>query len=238
MAGSELYLPGNNSGLLVHPDYEGQVSDEWFNPDYWGRQARTVDSGGRGGAWYVHSEGTSLVLRQYLRGGLASRLSGASYLYTGEEYTRSFAEFRLLNRLYNDHLPVPKPIAARYKRVNGIFYKAWILVEQFKSTAPLGDVLDQFTTEDWHRLGQLIRRFHDAGVYHADLNCFNVLVRGDQLYLIDFDKSLVVDSSASTRWKETNLKRLVRSLAKIAGDVAAKRYQRALYEGYQRSQDT
>lgn len=238
MAESELYLPGNGSGLLVHPDYEGLVSDEWFNPDYWGQQARTVDSGGRGGAWYVQTDDASLVLRQYRRGGLVSRLSDASYLYVSEEQTRSFAEFRLLNRLCNDHLPVPKPIAARYQRVNGIFYKAWILVEQFKSAAPLGDVLDQFTTDDWHRLGQLIRRFHDAGVYHADLNCFNVLVQGEQLYLIDFDKSLVVDSSVSARWKETNLKRLGRSLAKIAGDVAAKRYQDALYEGYQRSQDT
>ena len=56
--------------MLVHPDYRGRVTADWFNADYWGDKARPVSSGGRGGAWFVRAGDDRLVLREYRRGGL------------------------------------------------------------------------------------------------------------------------------------------------------------------------
>jgi tRNA A-37 threonylcarbamoyl transferase component Bud32 len=38
-------------------------------------------------------------------------------------------------------------------------------------------------------VGFLIRQFHKAGFYHGDLQLKNILVAGDQILLIDFDRS-------------------------------------------------
>lgn len=45
MVESEICLRENGSALLVHPDYDGRVTADWFRPDYWAGQARPVSSG-------------------------------------------------------------------------------------------------------------------------------------------------------------------------------------------------
>jgi predicted Ser/Thr protein kinase len=61
----------------------------------------------------------------------------------------------------------------------------------------------------------MLRRFHDAGLDHADLNAHNILLdsRGD-FWLIDFDKARL---RAAGGWREGNLQRLERSLRKLQG---------------------
>ena len=81
----------------------------------------------------------------------------------------------------------------------------------------------------------LIRQFHDAGVFHADLNCFNVLVRADGDYLIDFDKCKLLARGLPENWKTGNLNRLARSLMKVAGESFVHRVWPRLLTGYQRS---
>src|SRR3546814_1403765 len=69
------------------------------------------------------------VLRNYLRGGMAEKVSRDRYVWRGADRTRSFAEFRLLRDLLKQDLPVPRPIAASYLR-EGPFYRASILMER------------------------------------------------------------------------------------------------------------
>ena len=73
--------------------------------------------------------------------------------------------------------------------------------------------------EQWRRVGGCIRRFHDAGVYHADLNAHNILLGSgppvaDEVYLIDFDRG--ERRAAEAAWQQANLQRLMRSLEKLA----------------------
>jgi 3-deoxy-D-manno-octulosonic acid kinase len=63
----------------------------------------------------------------------------------------------------------------------------------------------------------MIRRFHEAGVHHADLNCYNILISNSRLYLIDFDRGRLESANSRWRWKEKNLARLHRSIIKVAG---------------------
>ena len=217
---SEISTRAAKFELLVRPAYADLISVNSFDPASWREAVEPVTAGGRGSAWFVGSEGESWVLRHYCRGGYVARLSRRSYIFLGAGRVRSFAEFRLLNHLYEQGLPVPQPVAACYERVNGLFYRAAIIVQRIRGAVPLADFLVPDDPELWMSAGQLIRRFHEAGVYHADLNCHNILVAGEALYLIDFDKGRSFGSGALPgRLRERNLLRLKRSLEKQAGRI-------------------
>lgn len=232
MAEVEVFKREMQRVLLIHPRLAHGVTFDWLDPVRWGNCARLVDSGGRGGAWFLNADSGDCVLREYRRGGLASRLSRCTYAFAGEDRVRSIMEFRMLMQLSALGFPVPKPVAAYYRKLPALRYQAAIIVERISDTAPLADLIDTRLDADWHRLGQLVRRFHDAGVRHADLNCFNVLVRGDEFFLIDFDKGCIMPPNSSHGWKNSNLKRFARSIKKIAGEQVLNKVWSAFEHGY------
>lgn len=141
-------------------------------------------------------------------------LLGDRYLWNGRTHSRGFAEFRLLAELSLRGLPVPEPVAARYQR-RGPYYTADLITRTIGSAETLAHIvrerrLDAALAE---QVGELVARFHDAGVDHADLNAHNILVNGDELWLIDFDRGEI--RATGTAWKLTNLARLKRSLLKV-----------------------
>ena len=62
-------------------------------------------------------------------------------------------------------------------------------------------------------VGLLIRQFHQAGFFHGDLQLKNILVAGDQILLIDFDRSYR-KPALSLQERMKNLLRLNRSAEK------------------------
>jgi 3-deoxy-D-manno-octulosonic acid kinase len=188
-----------------------------FSPAQWAERARPVGDGGRGGAWFVDAPFGQCVLRLYLRGGMAAKLSRDQYLWRGANRTRSFAEFRLMRALRALKLPVPQPIAAFYMR-DGMRYRAAILMERLEGVRSLADrALVAGRGAPWEETGRLIARFHRAGLDHADLNAHNILFDANgHGWLIDFDRC--VQRIPATRWREKNLKRLLRSLIKLRGE--------------------
>lgn len=224
--------------MLVHPDYRDRVTEDWFNAGFWRDQARPVSSGGRGGAWFLHAGEDRLVLREYRRGGLMAKFARYTYAYVRESDVRSFAEFRLLNTLIGLGLPVPRPVAAWYRKLSPFQYRAAIIIEQLEDTLPLADLILTLDGDAWASIGTTIRRFHDAGVMHADLNCFNVLVRGEDYFLIDFDKCRLMTENTPGRWKEANLERFSRSLIKVAGEKAREKVWDSFITGYNRGMAT
>ncbi len=193
-----------------------QAEAQWMDPSYWGERARPVDSGGRGGAWFIDAPFGPSLLRMYRRGGLAAKVSTDRYLWRGANRTRSFAEFRLTRALHAKGLPVPRPYVASYLH-EGLTYHAAILMERLPDVRSLADRL-QVAGGDapLEEAGRLVARFHRAGLDHADLNAHNILFdakgRG---WLIDFDRGVL--RIPATRWREANLARLKRSLLKLRG---------------------
>lgn len=194
-----------------------QAEMSLFAPAHWGERARPVGDGGRGGAWFVDAPFGHAVLRQYLRGGLAAKLSRDHYIWRGANRTRSFAEFRLMRALRAQKLPVPRPIAAFYMR-EGLRYKAAILMERLEGVRSLADrALVAGRGAPWEETGRLIARFHRVGLDHADLNAHNILFDANgHGWLIDFDRGVL--RIPATRWRERNLMRLLRSLIKLRGE--------------------
>lgn len=192
----------------------------YFNVEYWQeRQAMTGEAQGRGSAWFVDAPFGPVVLRHYLRGGWAAKISRMSYLFTTVPRSRPFREFHILAALYEKGLPVPKPVAALCE-FHGPVATGAILTSRIPDARTLADEIaipgmdTDAETALWARVGGCIRRFHEAGAWHADLNARNILLdAAANVFLIDFDRARLAPGKKVNG--KSNLKRLRRSLEKL-----------------------
>ena len=93
------------------------AAESLFDPGFWRRRGELIAvTGGRGSAWFIASGAQQWALRHFRRGGFMARLWQDGYVWAGEERVRAFAEWRLLQALWQQGLPVPQPVAARYDR--------------------------------------------------------------------------------------------------------------------------
>jgi len=230
-------LPGG--AMLYDGSRVSNLGPAWFEPRYWESRGQIEGSArGRGAAHYVNSEGRRFVLRHYRRGGLAARFSRDRYFWQGEDQTRPFAEWQLTYRLHRAGLPVPAPLAARYQH-NGLTYTGDIITERLATVGSLAECLAKgaLSILTWIAIGRCIRRFHDLGVCHADLNAHNLLLNEDaKVYMIDFDQCQLRRAGL---WRDGNLVRLRRSLEKITYGYPRDRFGEAdwhgLLDGYRQS---
>jgi 3-deoxy-D-manno-octulosonic acid kinase len=224
------------------------IAESLFDPEFWRRRGElTSVSGGRGSAWFIAPRANpwaapgeqpsaaagaqEWVLRHFRRGGFIARLSRDLYVWAGEDKVRAFAEWRLLALLWQRGLPVPKPVAARYRRAV-LGYRCDLITERIVGAVPLSAMLaqDALAEVQWRAVGAAVARLHVAGVYHADLNAHNILIGGKvgsgasgvgSVSVIDFDRGRLRERGA---WTKRNLRRLRRSLDKISLGLPAGRY--------------
>ena len=163
---------------------------ETFTPEYWeAHNALQGEAIGRGSAWFIDAPFGPVVLRQYLRGGWAAKLSHSRYLFTTIERSRPFLEFNVLASLHELKLPVPRPLAALCEH-QGVLSSGALMTERIEGAQTLADLLPGATDTQWADVGQCIRRFHQAGVWHADLNARNILFDAQsRVFLLDFDRA-------------------------------------------------
>ena len=116
--------------MLYDASRAGNLSTEVFDPVLLERRGQIVgEARGRGTAWFLSVQNRSWVLRHYRRGGLVRALLRDRYFWRGEESTRAFAEWQLTYHLHRAGLPVPAPVAARYRRL-GFSYRGDIITER------------------------------------------------------------------------------------------------------------
>jgi 3-deoxy-D-manno-octulosonic acid kinase len=223
-------------GFILYDDaLLRHAQEDTFSPRHWAKQdALRGTAGGRGQTWIVRSGNDEWVLRHYRRGGLVARFVDDYYLWRGLEQTRPWREWRLLASLYKEGFPVPQPVAAHVVR-HGLWYRGDLITRLIPATRSLATALGESSIESlpWHAIGSCIRRFHDAGVYHADLNAHNILLDSSgKVYLLDFDRG--ERRTPGVLWQEANLGRLLRSLRKfIAPSVIESTAWNEFLSGYQ-----
>ncbi|MGD8175985.1 3-deoxy-D-manno-octulosonic acid kinase [Marinimicrobium sp. ARAG 43.8] len=222
MTTSEIWTQEAKGQYLVHTPRVEEAHFHWLDPEAWGLSAQPVAEGGRGAAWFLSGPRGEWVLRHYRRGGLPARLLKQRYLFLGRHRVRAVREFRLLESLHHQGLPVPRPVIAGYER--GLFsYRAAIIVERLPDTRPLLSFQSPDDAVHWSAAGRCIRRFHDAGVFHADLNPANILIQTStgKVFLIDFDRGCQHHHHRpDTGWKQANLRRLSRGVHKYWPETA------------------
>ncbi len=143
-----------------------------------------------------------------------AKLSHKRYLWIGAEQTRAFQELRLTARLFEQGLPVPRPVACCVTR-HGLTYEAALMTVRIAGAKPLAELLVKDLADEalLKRVGAMIRRFHQAGLDHVDLNARNILIDpGGEPWLIDLDRCRI---RSAGEWQEANLKRLEKSLNKF-----------------------
>lgn len=203
--------------MLADAERAGKAGAEIFDPGYWQRHGRLLGSGsGRGAVWFVHADAAVWVLRRYRRGGLVGRFVSDRYVHTGLRRSRPWREFTLLAHLAGMGLPVPPPVAARVVR-DGIWNRGDLITEKVPGR-PLSHIIAERPLEaaEWEAVGRVIRRFHEAGVWHADLNAHNILLDHPlRVWIIDFDRGRL---RRGIGWRKDNLNRLARSFAKLLGE--------------------
>jgi 3-deoxy-D-manno-octulosonic acid kinase len=238
--GSEVKRKDLTGGAMLYDaSRAGNVTAAWFDAGYWGERGEIDgEARGRGATHFVRSAGKHYVLRHYRRGGLVARVMHDRYLWRGESETRAFREWQLLYHLHRAGLPVPAPVAARYRR-QGLFYTADLITERLLDSESLASLLRRrgIPILGWITIGRCIRTFHDLGVCHADLNAHNILLVGDDLvYLLDFDRGRLMRPGM---WCDSNLVRLRRSLEKITYGLPPEHFSEAdwhgLLDGYRQS---
>jgi tRNA A-37 threonylcarbamoyl transferase component Bud32 len=121
-------------------------------------------------------------------------------------------------------IPTVQSIGAVYHRIFSPFYQAYFLSLEVPDAKNLTQYFQEIGAQPSpenllqkrktiRSVGFLIRQFHKAGFYHGDLQLKNILVAGDQILLIDFDRSYR-KPTLSIQKRMKNLLRLNRSVEK------------------------
>jgi 3-deoxy-D-manno-octulosonic acid kinase len=227
-----------NGAILYDKAIINQISAERFTAEGWLHAellTGSLRSAGRGNTMFVGNVPRQFVLRHYRRGGLLGKLVRDTYVFSGEDLTRSFMEWRLLDKLAANNMNVPRPAAARFVR-RGTFYTADLITVRIPDVVSLSQYIAAEDRDEafWQALGAAIWKFHEAGVYHADMNAYNVQVDKDgDIWMLDFDKGALKPPGP---WQQETLSRLHRSLKKVL-DLDPKLHFRAtnweqLLQGY------
>ena len=209
----------HKKGLHIRYDADifKNIEDVSFNSKVWAQRSAIVGfAEGRGTSFFVQHHGRDFVLRHYQRGGLAAKISNEKYLWIGLRFSRPWREWAMLEKMQSKGLPVPIPAAIQVER-KWLVYQADIMMHRIPHSRTLTSILatEELAEGYWISIGSVIRRFHEEGVYHADLNANNILLdEGGRCFLIDFDKCGF--KKPRLKWQKDNLLRLKRSLNKLS----------------------
>lgn len=178
-------------------------------------EARYLPSGLLGRAPLLALDDARLV-RRFRHGGLLRALRGERYC----DPARPFREACLAAELAARGLPVAQVLAARAVRLPWWGWRLELVVRRIPDSRDLGALMADarrggapVPARLVRAAGLLLRRMHDAGFLHADLQPNNLLVEGDpregRLVLLDLDGSAFHDRPG-VEARAANLARFVR----------------------------
>jgi 3-deoxy-D-manno-octulosonic acid kinase len=190
------------------------------DPAVWQRLLSAAPSGvGRGTTAGIElPAGRRLVLKKLLRGGIAGRLRRESFTGTGRLLANISTPLEAAER----GIPTPAPAALLMVPGPPGCYRAWLAVEEIAGASDLSTILDSssvLSKGETAAVMRLVRRMHDRGLDHRDLNLGNLLLRPAaagkcQAFIIDLDKARLIAGELPFRRRLAALFRLERSYVK------------------------
>lgn len=210
--GSRLILRGDQEGVLSASSWDYSTDSDGPSGLQGRAKLRTVRL----------RNGDTVLLRQYRHGGAFRRLTGGTF-FTWPP--RPFRELIITEELRRRGIPTVEVYGACVEPVWGPFYRGWLATRAIPGAQDLWAALQTGFVRDAGEEGCLravarsVRALHREGVYHADLNLKNILVRLENGsvtgYIIDFDKAKLFPGSLPRRLAQKNLDRLLRSVCKL-----------------------
>ncbi len=179
-------------------------------------------SGGRGDMRRLPlDDGGCAMIRQYQRGGFVRHF--VRDRYWGRPF-RPFTELHCTEEARRRDVPTIEALGAGVTQLGGGCYRGLFISREAVACVNLWEWLQQrpmslARTAVLTAVAQAIRHMHDVGIFHADLNLTNLLVRADttppDVRIIDFDRGHVYPQPLSQGQREQNLRRLWRSWRKL-----------------------
>lgn len=196
----------------------------------WRALAATAAGGapGRGlSARLVLGDGTRLVLKQMRRGGLARRFWRDRFIGRA----RLLDNLRVPLEAAQRGIPTAAPAALLLVAGAGPLYRGWLAVEEIADAPDLATLYRRGTPPSERELLAviaLVRRMHEAGLVHRDLNLGNLLVRRSrngepEPFVIDMDRARFRAGALPFRLRQRSLRRLERSHAKLMHECGLSR---------------
>lgn len=185
-----------------HPDALLKLAMESSSP------SSSTSKGVRGATTVVSINGADYAVKEYFRGGLISFLQNR---HLSRDQLKN--ETEIIDYLRQRGFNVPEVAASI--TVKGFPWSKYILItKQIRGVRHLthADIADSKTLR---KLCLSIKRLHEVGVYHGDLNLTNILYGGGGFYLLDFASSRF---SFSVNDHRRDIFRFIRSIEKIMGD--------------------
>jgi 3-deoxy-D-manno-octulosonic acid kinase len=168
--------------------------------------------------------GEAVLIKKMRRGGLAGPLWNDRYPGT----RRLLQNLRVPLEARRRGVATPAPRALLVLRGPGCLAGGWLAVEWIEDSA---DLAARYEGDEPPSTGELaaamglVRRMHDAGVQHRDLNLGNLVLRtrpdaAPEPFVIDLDRARLHGGELSFRLRQQALRRLERSYVKVCGDRA------------------
>jgi hypothetical protein len=197
-----------------------------------------VHAAGRGRTAVVELSGMGRArVKRLLRGGLVGPLWGGRYAGRRRLLHNVIMPLAAAER----GIATPAPIALLLVEGPPALYRAWLATEEVADALDLAACFASGRPPDRAELATvagLVRRMHDRGLTHGDLNLGNVLLRraegsAPQAVVIDLDRARLHPGPLGLGPRLAELRRLERSCVKSGGPAgAAPATRRLLYELY------
>ncbi len=165
------------------------------------------------------SPGEQMLIRKYLRGGLIRHVNRDLHL----DGQRPFKELAVTVAAAEAGIPTIDILAAVSIKSFGPFFRGYLISKELPACRDLPTYIETTQPADDERatlmteVADLIRRMHEKGFFHGDLNLKNILIdvkKPGLLYIIDWDKS-VRTSSLGNAERHKNIVRFCRSVIKF-----------------------
>ena len=181
--------------------------------DFAARSAGARPLRGRGIAYATRLPGgPRVVVRHNRHGGLFARLTGDRFVSP----TRAPHELETSIALRARGIPTPEILAYVLYPPGAVLQRADVASAEVGAGRDLADVLGREAGEQRKQAlratAALLSALADAGARHEDLNARNVLIAGDEAFVLDVDR--VVLGLGREEALEGNLRRLTHSLRK------------------------
>ncbi len=214
---NEFYI--NNTSIILREDLS---SDLYITPilqfiSNSSSEKWTPLTGGRDNIFLFEIDKNFLIsLKLYSHGGIFKYLFPEYLFFTN----RFLNEFHLYRDILKNELPIPEYLGGFWRKEMGL-YKCGVITRYISDTITLENFLNDVLTsiEDKYNIlikcGKAIKKMHDLGIFHYDLQIRNILVhkQSKSIYLIDFDKAKRM-SPLNLFCRSLNLMRLKRSFIK------------------------
>ncbi len=178
--------------------------------------------GGRGTIYRVPFDTHSpAIVRRYQRGGFVRHFIHDQYW---DHPPRPFAELRTTVIARERGVPTVEVLGAKVEWLSFGFYRGTLITREAEGFLNWREWLHTKPPIEERRVVtdkvlQTINTMHENGISHADLNLTNILVRNDsaqhQVLIIDFDRARIFSTSLPSSYRNRNLARLRRSIAKL-----------------------